>query len=174
MYNVNDFEGFDAEFYENVKQHKAFKEDLMLDPLFISNPLLNSTITQDEVNHAVMKAKNGKAVGVDKLPNEVFKNDCVPKALCALFQLCFESSKIPSDWLKAIILPIPKSSQNDPRIPLNYRGISLLSTTSKLFTSILNNRLLNYMESNNKFVDEQNGFRSKDHARSPLHPYSCV
>ena len=61
--------------------------------------------------------------------------------------------------LKAIIKPIPKNAQNDPRVPLNYRGVSLLSTVSKLFSGILNNRLVAFLDSENLLVDEQNGFR---------------
>ena len=47
----------------------------------------------------------------------------------------------------------------DPRFPLNYRGTRLLSTVYKMFSSILNNRLCEFMEVNNILVDEQNGFR---------------
>ena len=41
----------------------------------------------------------------------------------------------------------------DPRTPEQYRGIS------KLFTSIINNRLTRYLEDINLYADEQNGFR---------------
>ena len=54
---------------------------------------------------------------------------------------------------------IPKSPQNDHRIPLNYRGISLLSVISKLYTSALNVRLNRYSEEKGCIVNEQNGFR---------------
>ena len=54
--------------------------------------------------------------------------------------------------------PIPKKGK-DPRIPLNNRTISLISTIAKIFSNILNNRIMNYLENNNLLVDEQNGFR---------------
>ena len=63
--------------------------------------------------------------------------------------------------LEAGISPIPKDRTKDSCIPLNYRGISLLSNISKLYTSVINKRLLNYLEINNIIVDEQNGFRPK-------------
>ena len=47
----------------------------------------------------------------------------------------------------------------DKRLPLNYRGISLLSVVSKLYSFVLNKRLLNYLESEDMLVDEQKGFR---------------
>ena len=56
--------------------------------------------------------------------------------------LCFESNIIPSDWRRAIVCPIFKDINSVPRIPLNYRGISLLSTINKIYSSVLNNRLV--------------------------------
>ncbi len=33
---------------------------------------------------------------------------------------------LPTMWLKSVINPIPKGSNKDIFVPLNYRGISLL------------------------------------------------
>ncbi len=44
-------------------------------------------------------------------------------------------------------------------LTLQYHGISLLSTIYKLYAGILNNRLVTYLEDNNIYVEEQNGFR---------------
>ena len=73
--------------------------------------------------------------------------------------MCLDSGKIPELWRRAIIAPIPKSDQNDPRIPLNYRGISLICCSAKLYNALLNTRIESYLNANNKLVDEQNGFR---------------
>ena len=48
-----------------------------------------------------------------------------------------------------MISPVPKDSTKDKRIPLNYRGISLLSVVGKLYSAVLNNRFLNYLEDEN-------------------------
>ena len=60
-----------------------------------------------------------------------------------------------------MIAPIPKVSTKDKHIPLNYWGISLLSVVSKLYSAVINNRFLNYLEDENLLVEEQNGFRRK-------------
>ena len=60
-----------------------------------------------------------------------------------------------------MISPIPKDSKTDQRVPLNYRGISLLCCSAKLYTSLLNTRISSYFERENIIVDEQNGFRKK-------------
>ncbi len=81
------------------------------------------------------------------------------KCLRSLFQMCFDYSMIPSLWTQAIICPIPKSKTNDPRLPLSYRGLSILSCIYKLYSSTLNNRVLTYLENNEILHEEQNGFR---------------
>ena len=89
----------------------------------------------------------------------MLQNDEAISVLHQLFQLCFDSGKIPDVWRRAIISPIPKDTTKDNRIPLNYRGISLQSSVAKLYSALLNSRLLCYLEDNNILVDEQNGFR---------------
>ena len=60
---------------------------------------------------------------------------------------------------KTIINPIPKGASKDPYLPMSYRGISLLSCISKIYSGVLNNRITDYFENVDVFVDEQNGFR---------------
>uniref|UniRef100_A0A3B3DMD0 Reverse transcriptase domain-containing protein n=1 Tax=Oryzias melastigma TaxID=30732 RepID=A0A3B3DMD0_ORYME len=123
------------------------------------NDLLNQEITVEEVQIVIAKTKPYKAVGVDEISNEVLKCPKLLEPLHCLFTYCFQTGFIPSVWYQSIIKPIPKSSQADPRIPLNYRGISLMSTVYKVFSGILNNRLCEFIEVNKILVDEQNGFR---------------
>ena len=61
--------------------------------------------------------------------------------------------------MKSIINPIPKDLSKCIFTPLNYRGISLLCTISKVYSSILSVRINNYCDILNIFVEEQNGFR---------------
>ena len=44
-------------------------------------------------------------------------------------------------------------------MPTEYRGISLLSHIGKIYSQILNNRVVSYCEEIDLFCDEQNGFR---------------
>lgn len=123
-----------------------------------------------EVKKAIDNAKRGKAFGIDRIPVDVLKNDTSVMFLHVLFNVCFNTGTIPSLWGKNVICPIPKSSTADPRDPLSYRGISLASSMYKLYSCIINTRLTIWAETNNKFVDEQNGFRKKrstiDHVSS--------
>ena len=66
---------------------------------------------------------------------------------------------MPSEWNKGVIRLIPKSDTNDPRDPLCYRGICLISIPCKVYADILNVRFSQWINENNIVVDEQNGFR---------------
>jgi hypothetical protein len=107
----------------------------------------------------IKNLKNNKSPGIDSIPYELFKYNEIRKILFNMYSKCFMQGKIPSTWRRAIIAPIPKSGNRDQHVPLNYRGISLLSCVSKGFTNILNSRLSSYYETHNLLADEQNGFR---------------
>ena len=109
--------------------------------------------------------KNGKAVGIDMIPNEQLKHKVVVKLLHRLFNLCWENKLVLDKWRDAIIHPIPKTTLLSMN-PLDYRGLALQSCIHKIFSSILNARIVKYMEVNGILADEQNGFRKK---RSCLH-----
>ena len=65
----------------------------------------------------------------------------------------------------ALITPIPKSRDKDPCVPLNYRGISLLCTISKVYSSVLNNRINKYFNMVNLLSDYQNGLGGVDRVK---------
>ncbi len=81
---------------------------------------------------------------------------------------------LPSMWLKSVINPIPKGFNKDPFVPLNYRGISLLSCVVKVFSGIINKRIVNYCESNNIYEDEQNGFRCKSSCEEDIYSLTSI
>ena len=122
--------------------------------------IFNAPISINEVTEAIKKLKNGKAHGVDLILNEFIKSgsDKLHLIFTKLFNIIFESGIIPKDWSLGIIRPIYKNkgSRSDPN---NYRGITILSCLGKLFTSILNERLNDYLDQNNILGNEQAGFR---------------
>ena len=74
-----------------------------------------------------------------------------------LFNNVLDSGYFPDSWTKAIILPVfKKGNVNEVK---NYRGISLISNLGKLFTSVLNQRLLKWSQCNDVITDAQFGFR---------------
>ena len=99
--------------------------------------------------------------GVDQIPSEVLQNDVSICFLHVLFNVCFDKGLVPALWGQCVIKPIPKSSSNDPRDPLSYRGIALASSIYKAYCTVLNDLLTKWAESRDVITDEQNGFRKK-------------
>ena len=127
-----------------------------------NNPLfkeLNSDITEQEISEAIHKLKNNKACGYDNVLNEYFINcgDVLMPCLLLLFNNVFKSGYFPHSWSTGCIIPVfKKGNANDAD---NYRGITLVSCLGKLFTSVINERLLKFDQENDIITDAQFGFR---------------
>ena len=130
-----------ALFYEECKSVVTNQENLMLNPGYVENDYINIEITETEVCNVIKKLKRKKACGIDGVPNEMLKNDKVMKFLVIFFNKCLSSSSIPKQWSEVIIKPIPKNLSKDQRVPLNYRGISLVSCICKVLSNIINQRI---------------------------------
>ena len=75
-----------------------------------------------------------------------------------LFNFIFETGIIPDTWLEGKIRPIFKN-KGDKMKPENFRPITILSCLSKLFTSILNNRLTKFLDTYDPLNENQASFR---------------
>ena len=120
---------------------------------------LNRDVDIEEMSKYIKKCKNNKAPGLDALMYEVLKNNSSIKALTTLMNKCLDAGIIPSVWAKGIISPIPKSTSSDPRVPLNYRGISLLPVIAKIYSGVMAGRVRDLLEKNHRLANKQNGFR---------------
>ena len=117
-------------------------------------------ISEGEITEAVKSLKRNKSPGIDDVMNEHIINtlNFLLPVYVKLFNIIFNHSIIPENWLLGNILPIYKN-KGDIYNPENYRPISLLSCLGKLFTTIINNRLSKYAETFNVLSDCQAGFR---------------
>ena len=112
-------------------------------------------ITREEVESAIKKLKEGKAPGYDTISGEELKAE---NGVGIIHKLCNEiwrTETFPADWGKAIITPIFK--KKDKLDCANYRGISLLSHPGKIFTLILQRRIMKKTEE--ILSEAQAGFR---------------
>ena len=108
----------------------------------------------------IRKARCNKAPDFDEIPMDVLKNDSACFFLLRLFNVCFALGKVPTEWSKCVLNPIPMCSSLNKIDPLSYRGIALAPASYKLFCGLINNRLTEWVEENNILADEQNGFRA--------------
>ena len=130
-------------------------------PENIDNSSLNAVITKEEVELCIKKLKNNKSSGSDQILNEYLKasTDKMLTTYTLFFNIILKTGKIPDDWAIGTICPIYKG-KGDPLNSDNYRGITILSCMSKLFTSILNKRINSFLETNKLLGLEQAGFRT--------------
>ena len=127
----------------------------------MQNEYLDRPISENEVLVAIKNLKTGKSPGTDGLISQFFKS--CPERICpyltTLYNFYFEHGYFPPEWSSSIIGPIhKKGNEKDPN---NYRGVSLLSEISKIFTSIINARLIIWCETNGVLGEEQAGFRKQ-------------
>jgi len=122
---------------------------------------LDSPFTYIELNKAIKNLATSKAPGSDGIPNEIWKSLTVEvkKKLLDTFNTLFEDHNFDKSWSEIIIMPIFKKGNKEE--PKNYRPISLLNTSLKLFTQLIGNRLLTWCEKNNKISKYQGGSRKK-------------
>ena len=145
---------------ENADDHdKTFSDDFSLND---DNEILNSERTENKILKCIRSLKNGKAAGNDQVINEYIKVTAhlfMPSYL-KLFNNILNTGFIPDDWLKGIVKSIFKN-KGDHLKPENYRLITILSCTGKLFTSVLNIRLTTFLDTHDILNENQAGFRKE-------------
>ncbi|KAF5804070.1 putative RNA-directed DNA polymerase [Helianthus annuus] len=133
--------------YINLRTEKVY---CLPDGYEINDPSLDDIrhllnprrITQGEVMAALRKMGRAKAVGLDNIPIEVWK--CLGQEgvqwLTNLFNLIFNSGRMPDQWRSSIVVPLYKN-KGDAQCCGSYRGIKLLSHTMKLWERVIETRL---------------------------------
>ena len=120
------------------------------------------TLTESEVRNVIKNLENNKAVGPDRIHNRLLKAsvDIIVPHLTSFFNRCLNDGCFPSLWKTANITPIfKKGNKNDCT---NYRPISLLSCTGKVFERCIHRHILQYLTTNNILTDSQSGFLPGD------------
>ncbi|KAF1327192.1 Rxlr effector protein, partial [Globisporangium splendens] len=122
---------FDALVYipETRKVTEAQNQDLM------------APITEKEVREAIAALHRHKAGGVDSLNNDFYKDceDAMVDVLVREFNNIQRGAPMPRSFGQGIVIPLRK--KGDSPNPLDYRPITLLTTTYKLFAKVLATRL---------------------------------
>lgn len=143
-------------------------------------PGINSPLKWPEISAAIRRLPRNKSPGPDTIVSEAYitaatikvTNDLgqteferepstdLGKVILKLITKCWEDGRIPQSWNEALITSIPKKP--NPADANDLRGISLLQTIYKLFTSILARRITNAAISSGRLSPEQAGFRPNE------------
>ena len=126
-------------------------------------------ITMKELENALTSLKNRKAGGPDGISAELinYGGPIFKIKFLHFINQCWYKTKIPDEWLEAIIVPIFK--KEDRNKCSNYRGISLLNVSYKVYTKIINCRIAKI--SGHILLEEQQGFRK---GRSTIDDIFCL
>lgn len=96
---------------------------------------MNTTISEPHMKRLMAKLRLGCASGVDGITAENLRYSTetpLPLHLCRLMSVCLRFGCIPDVFSLGLLVPILKKTHLDPRIPSNYRPITISSITSKL------------------------------------------
>ena len=146
------------EHFQEVLNRPASDQRLQLnsgDPLYINI----GEITKEEIHKALSRLKNGKAAGTDNILAQALKEGGtgIINHLYQLLNLIWATEKIPAEWSKGLLLKLPK--HGDLFQCGKWRGITLLSISSKVITKIILERVKDAID--NVLRDEQASFRNE-------------
>ena len=98
--------------------------------------------TMEELQTALAKLRARKAPGPDGIRPELLLllDSYGESQLLDLYNTCWSTRTIPSDWKEASVITFYKGKGEDSDVT-NYRPISLLNTLYKVYASMIQNRL---------------------------------
>jgi hypothetical protein len=138
----------------------------------LNNSAIHNTldpISTTEITNFINKLKKNKSPGEDKINAKMLINLPINFIIFITFLLnsLLKLNHFPTHWKNAVVVPIPKPGM-DHTIPSNFRPISLLSSLSKVYESILATRFDDFCNEQNILKPEQFGFRKQHSTQHQL------
>lgn len=120
---------------------------------------LDTQITPEEVGNVIKNIKKSSPgqSGINKTILQALPDKAITR-LTHIYNNTISAGYFPDTWKKAIVRLIPKQGKT-PHKTENYRPISLLEVPGKILERIINSRLRRHLELNNKYNNNQFGFR---------------
>ena len=155
------------EYFCNIGIKHSEKIPKIANPLLTGQYLLGSlplsfsfyTIMAEKLSSNLSKMKTLHGSGHDGIASFYVKIvlPVVGRSLCGLFNKSLFTGKFPNEWKLARIAPISKSGARDDKS--NYRPISVLPFTFRLFEKLLFSKVYEYLNANKSLYEHQSGFR---------------
>jgi hypothetical protein len=103
--------------------------------------------------------RKNKTVGPDGISGEIIKlgGEGMIPYLARLLDVTVNNAACPSDWKKAIVVPIYKGG--DRSLVSNYRPVSLTSVVCKQMEHVISSYLRKIWDKDDWLFDGQHGFR---------------
>ncbi|KAI3382721.1 hypothetical protein SNEBB_007419 [Seison nebaliae] len=149
-------------------RRKRQQESQPLNIQDMPNQDYNQPFTINELKTALRKSGNTSA-GPDDIHYEMLRQ--LPaegqKYLLNIYNKLWHNGEYPDDWKIAQVIMFPKPGK-DPKLPSNYRPISLTSCLSKIMEKMVNLRLQYYLEKEKLISPYQYGFRRNKNTTEAL------
>ena len=140
--------------FKNLLGQSPEIDDQPVPKVFDTTPIKTGEFTAIEFQASIKFFQNNKDTGFDNIPIETWKTGCMNEELLNVCKKTYLGDA-PNCWLHGKILPVPK--KEDLSKASNYRGITLLSSASKIYNKMLLNRIRPILDE--KLRTNQNGFR---------------
>jgi len=116
-------------------------------------------ISREEIKRTIGELKVGKAMGVDGIPNEVWKfgGEELEVWIREFCNRVWRGEGWPEMWKEGIIIPLVKKGEGEK--VEDYRGITLMTSAYKIYVTILAGRIRAEVEEKGIMPANQTGFR---------------
>lgn len=151
---------------ENPGLRNNSSQDNIIENTFYLHPT-----DEKEILNVIKNLKNKKSCGIDEIPPFLLKR-CANELTTPYTKLVnksFSEGIFPTDLKISLIKPIHK--KGDVTDPNNYRPISLLPTSTKIFETVMVKRIYSFYEKFNIFDKSQNGFRKNHSTTLAIYKY---
>ena len=135
------------------------------------NSLFLRPLTEEDVLELIHKLKNSNSSGTDEISNSLLKQVGVyiVTPLTHIINLSLEQGIYPERLKVSNVIPLHK--KGDSHMVINYRGISLSPSLSKIFESSVNMQLMPFLLANKMLSNSQHGFTTKKSTDSALNEF---
>ena len=122
---------------------------------------LNYRMSEPKIMAAAFSLKRKKTSGTDGIINEMIKSGILTlkSTLTQLFNSIFSLGHYPNNWRTNSLSPLHK--KGDQKSCDNFRGIAVGCCLSKLFLSVLNKRLITFVNNQSIIPKHQIGYQAK-------------
>jgi hypothetical protein len=126
-------------------------------------------ITKEEILKSIKYLKVNKPIGSDGIPAKFYNlfSDEITPVLHYIFNECMKQGRVPLRLKETHIKSLYKG-KGKKTLHCNYRPISIISSTSKIYENIMYRRLSKYLEENNLINDSQHGYRKHRSTQSAV------
>ena len=119
-----------------------------------------STVQLSTVQRIIRSLENDKATGLDGIDVRALKfgSPILSYYITFIFNLSLTTGSVPKSWKKKRVTPVFKKGDTDELG--NYRPISILPITMKIFEKVVHSQVSDFLESCKILNPSQSGFRN--------------